>query len=287
MENKIHRHINCSRPLSAITIDIADVQKIFEKLDAKCKKDGWDELDKLQKMEDETPEEHSARIRKLHEELFHVSVFIYGDDGSCIIGEDSNIFSFVNLPSKISRIYMTNTLAYRTQIDRDPLNRFELTLDFSRPPIVDTNQIASAPTINNSTINSIGDEEYVNVVVAHVVDLERNRQNNRKSFHSGFSYEVGLLVFGFPFTLSACWTASDTIDRIVSITHSFLGVIFYVYLVIFCLNLYRVIVGYMRWLFPLVELRQNRSFGTMHKAFWAAIVTTLAGNIIWSIATNL
>src|SRR5262249_58955758 len=97
---------------------------------------------------------------------------------------------------------------------RKPGNSFSLTLDFSKPPLLDVNNAVSSPTPNRSQLFIEGNNDaWVATIADHVMSVISSRQNKRGWLHKAFIYDVGLYLIGFPMALYACWKSSDFVNN--------------------------------------------------------------------------
>ena len=274
-------------PLSSISISIEDVAKIFEKLVLQIQEQAEIEISKFVKPADKTDEQFAAEKSDVRNRAFRVTVTVSGRDGQSLFGDDVAMFHSPNLPDKISSIYMTNVTAYQNVGGRRPLNAFELNLDFSKPKLLDANNPVSSPTPNVSNLSVQGDREsWVASISDAVLSVTQSRKTNRSWIHGAFVYDLGLVVFGFPVALYACWKVSPFVSSRFGEIHPFLSGAAYVYVILFIVWAYRILFGYTKWAFPTIELTDNKDAARTHRAIWAAIILGLIGNAIWEIVTQ-
>lgn len=271
-------------PLHSINLSLEDVGRIFVRLSEYVGEQGDIEIGQLVKPEDQDEAAFAAEKVKTKAEAFRISVTIKGQDGASLFGNDIDLFSSPNLPDVISSIYMSNIPAYEGVTRTKPLNAFTLYLDFSKPPLLDSNNVVSAPTPNfsNLTIDG-GRDSWVAGISDAVMGIINFRGNNRTWLHRAFVYDFGLLLLGFPAGIYVCWKFSALVENHLGSIHSFLSATAYFYIVVVVAWAWRVFFGYTRWAFPSVELNEFESIAKRHRRFWYAIATTIVGNFIWEI----
>ncbi len=271
-------------PLHSINLSLEDVRKIFGRLSDYVGEQADREIGQLVKPEDQDEAEFEENKTKLREEAFRITVTVSGPDGASLYGDDIELFGSQNLPDVISTIFMTNITAYQGVARAKPLSAFELHLDFSKPPLMDSKNLVSDPTPNFSNlVIEGGRDSWVAGISDAVMGVIKHRRNKRSWLHRAFVYDFGLLLLGFPAGLYACWKFSALIEKYLGSIHSFLSATGYVYIVITTLLAYRIFFGYTRWAFPSVELTEHEDAAKRHRAFWYAIATAIVGNVLWEI----
>ncbi len=269
-------------PLYSIRLSIEDVKKIFERLSRHVGEQGDREIAQLVKPDDESNEDFNARVEKIKEDAFRITATINSADGTSLYGDSSDVFESPNIPDVISGIYLTNIVTYQEVAGNRPANSFELLLDFSKPPLLDGNNLVSSPTPNSSHLEIKGDRDsWVAAVSDAVLGVVNGRRTNRGWLHIAFMYDFGLFLFALPIGFYVCWLASSFIEEHLSARNGFFSVMAYVYLFFTVLWGYRIFWGYTKWAFPTVEISQVGSDVRNHRAFWYAIATGLVGNVIW------
>ena len=165
-----------------------------------------------------------------------------------------------------------------------PRNWLTLTLDFSKPPLMDWRNPVSNPTPNLSNLTVSGDENaWVAAICHEIMKRLDNRGNSRGFLHRAFFYDIGVWLIGIPF---AFFVTAKLISEITKLFEGFNPVIevaAYVYVFFLVLVGYRVLFGYTRWAFPTVELISPRDTANKHRKFWYAVMVGIVGTAIWSI----
>jgi hypothetical protein len=269
-------------PITAISLNLEDVKKIFLRLERIVHEEGDAEIANLQKGEDFTEEKWELRKQEIKAGAFRVTVAVEGESGDRLYGDNLDVFESPNRPQRIVNVYMTNNTAFRLWTQQSPTRSFELILDFSRPKLLDSENFVSSPTPNLSRLNIEGDNEtWIASISAAVDGVLSGKSNNRSLLHRAFVYDFGLLIFGLPFAFYVAWKSSDNVAHLFSEKGAFLTSAAYVYLIFLAVWFYRVMFGYTKWAFPAVELSESSASVQKHRKFWYAIVIGVCGNFAW------
>jgi hypothetical protein len=267
--------------LHSLVMSLADVEKIFRRLQKAVKEQAKVELGTVTHLENETDEQLAKRKEWLNDNVFRVTVTINGADGTALHDDDVSIFTSPERPDRISSIFMGNNAAYQSALGRRPFNRFLLLLDFSTPPLVDHQNLVSSPTPNDSHLEVTGDRtEWVANVSAAVTEVTKDRRTKRAWIHRAFVYDIGLALLAVPLGIYACWKASDLIATHLSI-HPVVTAAVYVYVFVMAVWAYRILFGYAKWAFPTMELTDNRNKPLKHRVALSGIIIGLVVNAIY------
>ncbi|RVU37826.1 hypothetical protein EOI86_00530 [Hwanghaeella grinnelliae] len=271
-------------PISCAKLSIEDVAKIFRRLEKSVLEQGDLEISELLPQENEPSAEFEERKQKIKESAFRVTVTINGSDGSSFFGDNEALFYSESLPDEISMVYMTNKTAYNGVARIDPNNGFELTLDFSKPPLLDFRNSISSPTGNVSGLRITGDRDsWVATIHSAVMDIVDLRRTRRRLIHIGAAYDIGLAVIGFPLGFYFCRHSSPLIEKLFAESSVFLTSAAYFYLMLLTLWIHRVMFEYARWIFPTLELEKNNSNIVFHRGFWWTIIVSVLGSIAYDL----
>lgn len=272
-------------PIHSILVSMEDIKKIYERLLKLVDVKAEEKISSFQKREDEDDKDFEAFKEQTRKDAFRITVTISGKDGSSIYGDNISIFSSSNLPDEITNVYMTNVTAYQGVAKQRPLDAFELQFDFSKPHLLDSNNVVSAPTPNTSSFSINGESDsWVASISDAVMGVIDNRRTKRELIHRAFVYDYGLLIIGFPLGLYVCWKLSNLIEGQLGSIHTFLSAAAYLYVVIFIAWLYRIFFGYTKWAFPTVELSESKDASKRHRRFWYAITVAIVAKFIWEIS---
>lgn len=269
--------------LRGISIRIEDIRRIIERLQVHVDEEGRREISQLVNsgLDDIERQKHLDAER---EAAFRITVTISGKDGEELFGYGLDPFDSPNIPDPIQSIFITNASSYHTVAGRNPTNNFILHLDFSTPPLIDNNNPVSDPTPNNSNFVVEGNQDsWVASIEKSVMDIIGKRSNKRSILHVSFIYDVGLLVLGFPSAFYICWLLSDFIRISLNEVSSIVTAAAYVYVFFFSVTIYRILFGYTKWAFPIVELASVDNQSRIHRRFWYTILVSIVGSCVYGI----
>jgi hypothetical protein len=219
-ENEVLKAIERTTNLHSFRVSLEDAQKIFDRLLEIVKEQGEGEVASLRKPDDKTDDEFAADKANILETAFRVTVTIAGEDGDALFGDSRDVFTSANLPERIAHIYMTNVTAYQGFAGVRPGHRFELMLDFSKPPLLDDKNFVSSPTPNNSHLNVAGSKDsWVASISDTILRTVTKRKNMRSWLHRGFSYDYGLFILALPFAFYICWLIYPLLGRALENVH--------------------------------------------------------------------
>jgi hypothetical protein len=268
--------------LRAVQISLEDVRRIYLRLGGLVSGEGDREIAQIARPEGKSEEQFKIEMESLKAEAFRITVTITGRDGESLFGDDDSVFASPNIPGAVSTIYMTNRVAYEGVAKHSPQNLFELFLDFSKPPLLDSKNYVSSPTPNNSNLMAEGaSDAWVAAVYGAVDGVMMHRRTRRGLMHRGFAYDFGLIVFAIPVALYACAKLAGVVAAIFERGGVFLMSAAYVYIFFALIFGYRILFGYAKWAFPTMELENNRDQSIMHRLFWSAIMLGILGNVGW------
>ena len=270
-------------PLKGISISVEDVRRIVQRLLPHVEKEGHHEVEQLLASGPYDQERH-VQLDLQREQAYRITITIVGRDGESLFGYGAEVFDSLNIPTPIESIFITNSTAYQTVTGRNPLNIFTLHLDFSVPPLVDNNNPVSNPTPNFSNLTIEGDRNtWVPLIQDAVTDIIGKKTNRRSSIHAANIYDIGLWILCFPVAIYSCWRSSKIVETYLGVHSSFISAAAYVYIVLMVLLLYRIVFGFAKWAFPIVELTDNEDRSKTYRKVLGAILLTLIGSAIYDL----
>lgn len=281
-------------PLSSKTLSMDDIKKIYDRLMEKVSEDADREIKETVKHPGQTEEEFQEFQEFLavaRKQAFRITITITGGnkpDEISIFGDDKTLFDNIDLPEPIRSISMNNITAYSVFTGRDPQNSFDLSFDFEEMELIDNSNPVSSPTPNNSCLHINGRNSSWNAVVEKsVMEILENRSNRRSILHKAHIFDVGLWVFFIPFAIYLCANAQPFINKYISQPDSFISASIYIYIFFMSLWGWRIMFGYARWAFPVIELEENSKQISKHRGFWYVIVTGIIIAAIWQVLMQI
>ena len=157
---------------------------------------------------------------------------------------------------------------------------FEILFDFSKPSLFNWNTGVSDPTLNASYYQVFGtDDTFILAFKAKIEDLLKMKSTKLNWLHAANIYDVGLWIFALPLSFLICLYLEEKVTDTFSGVPSIVQNLFYVYVFITTVFLYRAVLGYTKWLWPKVECT-DKSPSKIHRGIWGTI---LLGIIIFFI----
>jgi hypothetical protein len=218
-----------------------------------------------------------------------ICIVIIGSTGDRLeLTGNDDIFNSPNLPNIITHIYIDNCLMYQRVYNRVPQNWFALTLDFSKPPLMDWQNPVSNPTPNDSKLQIHGTNElWVAGIRQTIMEVIEGAENKRDIIHSPYTYDVGLMLLGFPLTFYLLIWMTGPIQHLLQNTHSLIIIAAHMYAFVLCLHVYKILFSYTKWAFPKLELKGRSGSAWKHRAWWFGIVSTIASTVVTNILSIL
>lgn len=278
-------------PIRGCALDLEQIRQLYNGLTKINREFGDRVLATLQRDSGIDDVQWEQRKRYLLDDAFRITVTIEGQQNEQLYGEDASVFQIENLPLPISTIYFTNATAWRRNAQNTPPpNEFELLLDFRKPALLDPNPLVSEATPNASSIKINAREMTYFRAVRQLVEEKLMGQRTLYSLiHKSHAYDVGLWIFVLPVALLV---STHYMDRLLPTNGSNASYrwAFFVYGVGLFLVVYRVLVSYTKWAFPVIVLRENRDPSWRHRAIIGAVMVSLCYqvvDILWSMLSPI
>jgi hypothetical protein len=194
---------------------------------------------------------------------------------------DSNIIDAPEFPDRLTRLTVDTFLPFRNRTNFAPRNGGRVDLHFSSSKILDWQSNISGPTPNASEIVIQGvDDGWRASVHAYFQRLFASRKNYRGFLHAAFTYDAYLWLIFIPFYFYAIVALDSQIDNLFVRIPTVLKAAMYIYSFFVFANLYRVLIGYIRWTFQSIELTGVPSTQQKHRRFWGFLITVIIAPIL-------
>ena len=273
--------LNKELPIQSTTILVEDLPKIYKRLLGHVNEEANLVIADLTNITNQTDDEFESFKENARVKAFKITVTIKTAGGTILFGDDASLFDSDSLPDNISMIYMTNRTAFTRFAESEPLNYFELWLDFTKAPLLDARNPVSHPTSNDSRLHIVGSRDsWVASIEYAIFDFLKTRHNRRGWLHRGHVYDIGLLLVGLPFAFHICYRLWPYIENYVEPIHNIVSGAMYVYFVFCSLWIYRFIFEYIRWIFPNVELLDVSSAPVKHRFILSMILLGAVGDVL-------
>ena len=271
-------------PLTGVELSLADIRRIANRLLDIVHARGREIVSGLIQPSDKTAEQWDAEKQTLLADAFGIIVTVAGANGERLHGNVPEVFDSPNMPARIESIYLSNIVPFERRIGVQPDERFTLLFDFSKPPLLDSQNFVSSRTPNNSHIDAIGNTDtWVGSIIEAVTSVTSQRKISRLGLHKGFSYDVGLFALWLPINIYICYRMSPLLSDVIGRASPLLGTISYAYAFFALAFLFRVLYGYTKWAFPTVELEENKKRTAGHRNFWYVLALGLLATAVWEV----
>ena len=243
----------------------------------------------MKKPDERGEAEWQDELAQYRRDAFNVTVSITGAAGGAIkYGERDSIFTSDDLPMPISTIYFTNRTAFQRNANgREPRKRFELIIDFVKPPIFDPNPLVSEPTRNVSHVklysDNVGFFRASQNIVESVLKLDKSWY---AIIHGRFAYDFVLWFIAFPYVLYFItseldiWLPSDG-------KYGSYRVAGFIYGIGMASILYRMLFSYLKWAYPVNVLSDNKDASLGHRVIFAGLALTAFSKGIFALAAKV
>lgn len=278
--NEAWRNFTKQAPITACRLNRNDLKLLYRLVNEKQIEHGNQVVSRLVQSDGETPEQF-ARRHVYVKNAFITTVSITGANGHVVTGHGETIFDSSLVPERISSILYDTSFSPNAQLQYRPSDRASVLLDFSRPPLINFAAQPSAPTPNNSNwLVSAETESWSTSLSTRLSDFFSERKTLVDWLHRPATYDLLLLVAGFPLSLWGAYRVGDLI--IVGKSLPFvLNTAVYVYAFFVSANVFRALFSYSRWVFPKIELESSKSPALRHRALWYTLVIGVLVSALW------
>ncbi|MEN3211001.1 hypothetical protein PUR23_13330 [Methylorubrum populi] len=269
-------------PLRGYRFNLQDIKSVYRALQKINDDQGRKIVGAFVKPENETEEMFESRKEHILDRAFRLTVSIFGYDGASAYRDREGIFDSTALPKPIRTIFFTNASAYRAMANgEEPTNNFKLWIHFDGPPLFDPNPLQSEPTLNPSKIHIKADNIVFFQAVQGVINAALKKDRLWYSpFHGRFVYDIGLWLLWLPYSL---YTVTSLVDRMFPADgpRASYRIGAYIYGLGLALLIYRFLMGYAKWAFPVNILRENADAAAKHRIIFGALALGIFGSAVW------
>jgi hypothetical protein len=275
--------------MPSCTCDLDYFKALFETLKVSTEEGANIEIAKLKK-KDEDSDEAFEKLKVDAKSLYKVAVHIFGSKGEYIYAESSSIFDDPGLPEAITKITFDNSSKFKAILQkREPINKFRIVFDFSKPVIFDFNSSPSLATPNNSFISVLGENDtWVSGVYNKIMESLKDRANRRGWLHRNNIYDFFLWFLVIPLNFRLLYNINKILPSGFSGMSDFFKAACYLYFFIVILYLFRMLFNYVRWIFPNIEVIRNVKKGAIgHRAFLGVILSSIALGFLYDFVKTI
>ncbi|VVT19038.1 hypothetical protein [Hoeflea sp. EC-HK425] len=268
----------------SVLFSLEGLRKIFVELSDIVREQGELEISQLAKNEDQSEEEFKTLKDDFRENAFRLLATVNFEDGTSIHTSDPGVLHLAPSGPLIQSVYLSNITPFKHRLGVEPEHRFELYIDLRQPALFDASEIVSSPTPNFTNLSISGSRSGWRSGIEEIVRKHIIKHRPVRSFlHSGFIYDLFLMVFGLPLAFYFCWLSSGWITTTFSATNNVVISAVYVYVAFCAIWFYRFLFSYSKWAFPLVEITDQATRPAKHRKIWWAIIITLAAKLFWDL----
>lgn len=258
-------------------ISLENIKDLFRDLQSINSQFGEKIIAQLNKRENMTDDQWKIHKEHLLSDAFCLTTTINTERDIQIYGENISLFDDSNIKYPIKSIFFTNVNSYKRNANGDePINRFTVFVDFSKPAIFDPNILVSSATPNNGRITiSAQDIMFFNAVQKSVEKHITSKKSWYSPLHQNFSYDLGMWLFALPISL---YFSTFYMNEIIPENSQFSLFRWPLFLYFGGLSLiiYRTVIAYAKWAFPVNVLVENKDTAYKHRL-------ALAGFASWMI----
>lgn len=263
-------------PVRGCSIGLEEIKRLYVELSSINQKFGKEEIATLSRDPEMSDQEWANHKAFLLQDAFCLTVSIMGERDQQIYGESAEVFNSDALPNPIKKVYFNNLTAWRRHASNtNPRNRIEVSLDFSKPPLLDPTSVLSEPTPNESHVSVQAEDMTFFSAVRRVVDTNLlNRRTWYSAIHRSFAYDAGVWLVALPAGLIVATFYMEDLFPTGSNWEAYRWAFFIYALGVVVLG-YRFLSGYVKWAFPVNVLLDNKDRSLRHRLALGTILVWL------------
>lgn len=269
------------------SLSLPHIKAAYRELVRATHREGEQVVSQLYKPDHMSEEDFSSAKIRVLDEAFRVTVSIIGYGGETSYGESEDIFDSDKLPSQIKSIFFTNITAFKRNNNGIlPDNRFEILINFDKPPLLDPNPLVSEPTSNDSNVTIYSKDIVYYRAIQNIVST-KIKQNKiwYAPIHNKLVYDLGLWILWIPMALYFITIYCDYFIP-QNGKHASFRVAFYIYGFGLSIMMYRILFSYTKWVFPVNTLSENRDKATNQRWILGTILIGIVTSLIWSVLST-
>jgi len=238
---------------------VDDLRKLFLDLDAYTREVTGAQIDTLQPAPGVTLGDFT-RFKSQAKAEAGLTMYAHGRDGELVTLHGVDTITREILPDALVNITFDSAARFRATVGYEPLNKFSLILDFREPPSFAYYNPWDQPTPSLSNFMISGnDRTWVGGVSEKVLSFLRGRKRRRLWLHGATAFNFLNWLIGLPASFWLIYRLDNVTTRLVSGLPPVIRSAFYIYLFLVALFAFRVLIYFLRRVFPLTELEGSRS----------------------------
>jgi hypothetical protein len=268
-------------------VDNDSLKRLYRDLSTGADEAARLDLARRQQLSDGQETVHQPTSLALVRALYSVTIIARGESGEQIVTLDAQMLSLDVLPKPLKSITLDVGFYYRLRTNGvDAQNRASVTLDFTKPPLVDLRNASGSPTPNESAIAVYGNDSiWVAGVFERIGSTLAQGRVRTGWLHSAYVYDGLFFAVGMPVGLA---TAAATASAMTVDGRSAPYVIaVFLFVLYAALMAFRIGFSFVRWLLPYVEFSRlnepvHRQIRLVIATLTLGILTSLAAAAIWA-----
>lgn len=279
---KSYKHEQRDSKIQSCAISLNDIGQLFNMLSQKASDAIKSEINFLRGIETLDDEKRAIEERNVKENM-KLSFHLMEEKGGTTWNTDKSALNQENIPKGLRSLTFDNSIYYSIKTRTIPVNKFEVKIDFKKPPIFDLSVSPSEATYNESRITVSGnDQTWVVGVYQDVVDFFKERRKNRAWIHSRNTWDLLLLFLLIPLSFHILFKIQPSLGSVLPKLPGILYVGVNIWLFLVIITIFRLLLNYMRWAFPLIEF--IRPEGSAIKTYRAIVTFFGLALISWILA---
>jgi len=221
------------------------------------------------------------KVNDFLKRYFNLMIEVHGVNGEYHSVENLVDLKLIILPSKITRITMSNFSAYEYALKVSPSCHFTITIDFNSSEIFDLSSSPSQATRNESTISTMAKNHiFADGLRASFEDYFNQRKNFNFLIHYRNMYDLLLWLIYFPIVIRLVLKHQLQFPDIVTSSPITIQIVIGIFLFILLSLCFRITFNIGRWLFPYQQIISQA--GLLLKAakiIYSTIVIAIIGTL--------
>ncbi len=244
--------------IPSCAVSIQDLRRLYSELAASAASALEIHIAGVRKPET-TSDEDWVSLQEKVRDIGRLSAVVIGTNGEQGVAQSAAPLADEHLPGKIASVTFDSYAALGRE-NVLPFNRFKLVLDFTEPPTFQAYNPWDAPTPNGSVLEVTGsDSTWATGVYESVLGFFRARARRRRWLHSPVTFSALSWLVGMPAALWVIYRLDTAANQFFGSLDPVLRGSIYIYAFLVTFLLFRLIIGAMRWTFPIIEFQGARS----------------------------
>ena len=274
MTDSLFTRVTREIPIRSVSVSLIDLESIARLVMDKNRDALVLELSEINKL----VLDEKTRVDRvtLLEQTNIMTIFINGRGGDNLIAYSPDVFKSHLLPTHITSVTIETQTRRQVVTNSDPTNYIRVHFDFSKLIFTSPQFTPTGTLLNVSLLRINGNNDAWVVGTFQAINERLNAVKNARSFlHGSITYQFGLYVLILPAVAllmdQTYRNYNSYFDNLGPVTK--FGTIAYGFLL--SAIAFRLFFNYALWVFPTVELINERDRSTKHRKFLFTVLTSL------------